>query len=89
MSFAAAVGDADIVSCATLATVPVVHGRWWRPGSHLDLIGSFTPAMREADDHCFAGATTCVDTEEALQKSGHLLGPPQAVCCVLPMWPAR
>ena len=71
----AAVADADIVSCATLATEPVVHGRSLRPGSHLDLIGSFTPAMREADDDCFAGASLYVDTGEALQKSGDLLGP--------------
>lgn len=71
----AACGEADIVSCATLATEPVVHGAWLRPGSHLDLIGSFTPAMREADDACFAGAALYVDTEEALAKSGELLGP--------------
>ena len=71
----AAVGQADVVSCATLATVPVVQGAWLRPGSHLDLIGSFTPQMREADDACFAGAGIWVDTEEALAKSGDLLGP--------------
>ena len=71
----AACGAADIVSCATLATEPVVRGAWLRPGSHLDLIGSFTPAMREADDACFEGAAIYVDTTEALQKSGELLGP--------------
>ena len=43
---------ADVVSVATLATEPLIEGRWLRPGSHLDLIGSFTPAMREADDAC-------------------------------------
>jgi ornithine cyclodeaminase/alanine dehydrogenase-like protein (mu-crystallin family) len=31
--------------------------------------------MREADDACFAGARVFVDTEEALRKSGDLLGP--------------
>ncbi|HYN59671.1 MAG TPA: ornithine cyclodeaminase family protein [Rubrivivax sp.] len=72
---AGAVAAADIVSCATLATAPLVQGRWLRPGSHLDLIGSFTPDMREADDDCFAGARLYVDTEEALTKSGDLLGP--------------
>lgn len=72
---AAACAEADIVSCATLATGPVVHGAWLRPGSHLDLIGSFTPAMREADDDCFRNASLFVDTAEALQKSGELLGP--------------
>ncbi|MDB6000373.1 MAG: Ornithine cyclodeaminase, partial [Rhizobacter sp.] len=74
-SLEAAVADADIVSCATLATEPVVPGRWLKAGSHLDLIGSFTPSMREADDACFAGAGIYVDTEEALLKSGELLGP--------------
>ena len=72
---ASAVAQADIVSCATLATAPVIQGRWLRPGSHLDLIGSFTPAMRESDDDCYAGASLFVDTQEALQKSGDLLGP--------------
>lgn len=71
----AAVGQADVVSCATLATTPLVQGHWLRPYSHLDLIGSFTPLMREADDACFAGARLVVDTPEALQKSGELLGP--------------
>jgi ornithine cyclodeaminase/alanine dehydrogenase-like protein (mu-crystallin family) len=72
---AAAVEAADIVSCATMATEPLVQGRWLRPGSHLDLIGGFTPAMREADDACFAGARLYVDSDEALRKSGDLLGP--------------
>ncbi len=71
----AAAKAADIVSCATLATEPLIQGHWLRPGSHLDLIGSFTPAMREADDACFVDAALYVDTEEALQKSGELLGP--------------
>lgn len=71
----AAVRDADIVSCATLATEPLVRGEWLAPGSHLDLIGSFTPAMREADDAAFEGAALYVDTAEALVKSGELLGP--------------
>ena len=70
-----AVGMADVVSCATLATEPIIHGAWLAPGSHLDLIGGFTPGMREADDACFAGSRLYVDTVEALQKSGDLLGP--------------
>ena len=70
----AAVQSADIVSCATLATEPLVRGAWLAPGSHLDLVGSFTPQMREADPACFAdGARTFVDTEEALAKAGDLL----------------
>lgn len=70
----AAVRSADIVSCATLATAPLVEGPWLAPGSHLDLVGSFSPQMREADAACFAdGARTFVDTDEALKKAGDLL----------------
>jgi ornithine cyclodeaminase len=70
-----AVGEADIVSCATLARAPIVFGRWLAPGSHLDLIGSFMPAMREADDDCLAAAQVFVDSDDATTKSGDLIGP--------------
>ena len=72
---AEAAAQADIVSCATLATAPVIQGAWLSPGCHLDLIGSFTPKMRETDDACVANASLYVDTLEAMQKSGDLLGP--------------
>ena len=72
---AAAATTADIVSCATLAAEPLVRGEWLAPGTHLDLIGGFTPAMREADDACFAGADVWIDTAEALAKAGDLLHP--------------
>ena len=71
-----AVGAADIVSCATLASVaaaPLIEGAWLAPGTHLDLIGGFTPQMREADAACFALSRVWVDTVEALEKSGDVL----------------
>jgi ornithine cyclodeaminase len=68
-----AVGAADIVSCATLSEQPLVRGAWLRPGMHLDLIGSFTPAMRESDAACFVGTRVFADTEEAVTKAGDLL----------------
>lgn len=70
-----ALAQAHIVSCATLAETPLIKGAWLAPGSHLDLIGSFTPAMREADDDAFRNAHLWIDTDEALAKSGDLLGP--------------
>ena len=45
-----AVSGADIISCATLTHEPLVRGEWLQPGQHLDLVGGFTPEMREADD---------------------------------------
>ncbi len=72
---ARAAAEAAIVSSATLATAPLIHGAWLQPGNHLDLIGSFAPGMREADDDCFVKASLWVDTEEAMSKSGDLLHP--------------
>ena len=69
----AATGRADIVSCATLSTAALVQGSRLLPGTHVDLIGSFTPVMREADGLTFARGRVFIDTEEALAKSGDLL----------------
>ncbi len=74
-SLSAAVEAADIVSCATLATEPLIEGAWLRPGTHVDLVGSFTPAMREADDACARRARIHVDTLAALEESGDLADP--------------
>jgi alanine dehydrogenase len=65
---------ADIISCATLASAPLVRGAWLRPGQHLDLIGSFTPDMREVDDEALARSRIYLDTREgALAESGELV----------------
>jgi ornithine cyclodeaminase len=70
----AAVREADIVSCATTATAPVVHGAWLAPGTHLDLVGAFRPAMREVDGAAVARARVYVDTRAgALAEAGDLL----------------
>ncbi|MCW5662181.1 MAG: ornithine cyclodeaminase family protein [Burkholderiaceae bacterium] len=70
---ATAVHEADIVSCATLATQPLIQGVWLRPGTHVDLVGSFTPEMRETDSDCVRRARVFVDHEEALEKAGDLV----------------
>ena len=71
----AAVRQADIVSCATLSHEPIVRGEWLRPGTHLDLIGGFTPAMREADDDAVRRARVFIDTDAALAEAGDLIDP--------------
>ena len=70
-----AVSCADIVSCATLATDPLIAGAWLRPGLHLDLIGSFRPGMREADCDAVRRARVYIDTGGALRESGDLIEP--------------
>ena len=71
----AAVGEADIISCATLSRSPLIHGDWLRPGQHLDLVGSFTPEMREADDRAVTRGRVFVDGPAAAIESGDIKGP--------------
>jgi ornithine cyclodeaminase len=59
---AEAVGQADIVSCATMSTEPVLNGAWLRPGTHVDLIGAYRPDMREADDAVLTRGRLFVDS---------------------------
>ena len=71
---AAAVARADIVSCVTSASTPVLHGADLRPGTHVDLVGAFRRDMREADDAVFDNATVYVDTYAgAYDEAGDLL----------------
>jgi ornithine cyclodeaminase len=71
-----AVRDADIVSCATLATAPLVCGKWLKKGAHLDLVGGFTPKMREADDAAVKQARVYVDTRAgATKEAGDITQP--------------
>ncbi len=63
-----AVREADIVSCATLSTQPLVQGAWLSPGVHLDLVGAFRPDMRETDGPCLARAEVFVDTYGGAQN---------------------
>jgi ornithine cyclodeaminase len=71
-----AVGAADIVSCATLSSTPLVQGNWLQSGTHLDLVGGFKPAMREADDETLKRARLYVDTRAgALKEAGDIVDP--------------
>ena len=72
----AAVRQADIVSCATLSAEPLVRGAWLKPGAHIDLVGGFTPGMREADDDAVRRARIYVDTRAgAVKEAGDIVDP--------------
>lgn len=67
---------ADIISCATLAQEPLVRGAWLKKGQHVDLVGGFTPAMRETDDEAVARARVFVDTRQGAGKeAGDIVQP--------------
>jgi len=68
--------EADIISCATSATEPLLKGAWLKPGCHLDLVGSFTPEMRESDDEAVRRSTLFVDSRWfAIHQPGDLAQP--------------
>jgi len=72
----AAVRAADLVSCATASRAPLVKGEWLKPGAHLDLVGGFTPDMRECDDEAVLRCRLFVDSRMfAIDQPGDLGDP--------------
>lgn len=72
----AAFGWADIISCATISNTPLVKGALLKPGTHVDLVGGFTPTMRESDDDTIIRARVYVDTRAgATKEAGDIVQP--------------
>lgn len=70
------IGWADIISAATIATEPLIRGELLGPGAHVDLVGGFTPTMREADDAAIQRAIVYVDTRAgATREAGDIVQP--------------
>lgn len=57
-----AVSRADLISTATMTKTPIIRGEALKPGVHLDLVGAFTPDMREADDVALKRGRLFVDS---------------------------
>jgi ornithine cyclodeaminase/alanine dehydrogenase-like protein (mu-crystallin family) len=75
----AAARSADIITCATLSSQPLIHGEWLKPGTHLDLVGGFKPDMREANDAAIRRARVFVDTRAgAMTEAGDIVQPLQS-----------
>ena len=69
-------GKADIVSSATISSTPLVSGALLKAGAHVDLVGGFTPDMREADDDAIRRARVFVDTRAgATKEAGDIVKP--------------
>lgn len=58
----AAVARAELISSATMATEPLIRGDMLAPGTHVDLVGAYTPSMREADDAALTRGRLFVDS---------------------------
>jgi ornithine cyclodeaminase len=75
-SLPAALAWADIVSSATISATPLVLGALLKPGCHVDLVGAFTPDLRESDDDAVQRARLYVDTRAgALKEAGDIVQP--------------
>lgn len=69
-------GWADIVSSATISAAPLVNGKLLSAGAHVDLVGGFTPDMRETDDDAIRRARVFVDTRAgATREAGDIVQP--------------
>ncbi|MCH1436453.1 MAG: ornithine cyclodeaminase family protein [Acidimicrobiales bacterium] len=73
-----AVVGADVISCVTGATAPLVRGALLQPGAHVDLIGGFSHEMREADDDVIRRASVFVDTYDDAALAGDIAQPMEA-----------
>ena len=67
---------ADVISSATISSTPLIKGALLKPGAHVDLVGGFTPDMRESDDDAIARARVYVDTRAgATKEAGDIVQP--------------
>jgi ornithine cyclodeaminase/alanine dehydrogenase-like protein (mu-crystallin family) len=73
-SVAEAVEKAEIVSCATSATDPVLDASTLGQCVHVNAIGAFRPTMRELPDDLLGQATVIIDDLDAvLEESGEII----------------
>lgn len=71
----AAVEAADIVCTTTSAVEPILFGAWIAPGTHLNVVGSSIPSMREIDEDMVARAEIFVDYRpSAFAQAGEIIG---------------
>jgi 1-pyrroline-2-carboxylate reductase [NAD(P)H] len=68
--------EADVISCATGASEPLIMGEWLSPGTHLDLIGNHHSNKRECDSLAIIKSKVYVDSKiNVLNEAGELLIP--------------
>jgi thiomorpholine-carboxylate dehydrogenase len=73
-SAAEAVRGADVVVVATTSQVPVLHGEWLSPGTHINAVGAPRPTWRELDDAILRTARIYVESREAAtRESGDII----------------
>lgn len=66
----AAVANADIVCTVTSAREPVLLGRWVKPGTHLNLVGSGFAGPVEVDNDLVVASRFIADSREGVLAQG-------------------
>lgn len=76
-----AVGTADVICTATSSEKPLFPSEWVSPGTHINLVGSFTPRMHEVDSELIHRAwKVVVDSRDACAiEAGELIAAGKAV----------
>jgi ornithine cyclodeaminase/alanine dehydrogenase-like protein (mu-crystallin family) len=70
-----ACANADVVTTVTAAATPFLLGRWLRPGTHLNVVGSSIPSTAEVDDEVVRRSRFFTDyTDSALELGGEIRG---------------
>jgi ornithine cyclodeaminase len=71
-----AIGQADIVTSATMTSEPVIKGDWLQSGQHVDVIGAYKPDMRELDDTALTrGRVFCDSFDTTIHHIGEFIDP--------------
>jgi ornithine cyclodeaminase len=72
----AATRETDLITTCTRSHTPLVKGANLKPGTHLDLVGGYTPDTREADDEAARRSLVFTDRHEsAFHGVGDILSP--------------
>jgi ornithine cyclodeaminase/alanine dehydrogenase-like protein (mu-crystallin family) len=66
----AAVAEADIICTVTGAVEPILKGKWVRPGTHLNLVGSSHAGPAEVDNDLVVRSRFIADSREGVLAQG-------------------
>ena len=70
------VTESNLICTCTSAGTPLFDGKWLQPGSHINGVGSFTPATRELDTEVVRRGRVIIDAEWAAgRETGDILIP--------------
>ena len=65
-----AVADADIICTVTAASEPILKGKWVKPGTHVNVVGSGAAGPAEVDNDLVARSRFFVDSREGVLQQG-------------------